>query len=99
MHQSQCARWRKYSIQCKQRKVRSAMKKLDATIIAAILFATAIAATIFVMNTMTVQPVYAPPTGCAACAKDFAPGQEAENPSGAEDLAPGKLKQKEVIPP
>ena len=91
------------------------MKKLDATIIAAILFATAIAATIFVMNTMIVQPVYAPPTGCAACAKDFAPGQEAEDPVGAEDLAPGKLaphcigcvedlapgqlKQKEVIPP
>ena len=91
------------------------MKKLDASIIAAILFAIAIAATIFVMNTMTVQPVYAPPTGCAACAKDFAPGQEAENPGDAEDLAPGKLaphcigcaedlapgklKQKEVIPP
>lgn len=91
------------------------MKKLDASIIAAILFAIAIAATIFVMNTMTVQPVYAPPTGCAACAKDLAPGQEAENPSGAEDfapgklaphcigcaedLAPGKLNQKEVIPP
>ena len=67
------------------------MKKLDASIIAAILFAIAIAATIFVMNTMTVQPVYAPPTGCAACAKDFAPGQEAENPGDAEDLAPGKL--------
>jgi hypothetical protein len=75
------------------------MKKLDATIITAILFATAIAATIFVMNTMTTQPVYAPPTGCAACAKDFAPGQEAEDPVGAEDLAPGQLKQKEVIPP
>jgi hypothetical protein len=95
--------------------MRSAMKKLDASIIAALLFATAIAATIFVINTMTVQPVYAPPTGCAACAKDFAPGQEAEDPVGAEDLTPGKLaphcigcaedlapgqlKQKEVIPP
>ena len=51
------------------------------------------------MNTMTIQPVYAPPTSCEHCAKDLAPGQEAENPSGAEDLAPGKLKQKEVIPP
>ena len=67
------------------------MKKLDATILAAILFATAIAATIFVMNTMTLQPVYAPPTGCQNCAKDLAPGQEAENPGGAEDFAPGKL--------
>jgi hypothetical protein len=91
------------------------MKKLDATIIAAILFATAIAATIFVTNTMTMQPVYAPPTSCNGCANEFAPGQEAENPGGAEDfapgklaphcigcaedLAPGKLKQKEVIPP
>jgi hypothetical protein len=51
------------------------------------------------MNTMTIQPVYAPPTSCEHRAKDLAPGQEAENPSGAEDLAPGKLKQKEVIPP
>jgi hypothetical protein len=65
------------------------MKKLDATIIAAILFATAIATTIFVMNTMTLQPVYAPPTSCVGCARDFAPGQEAENPSGAKDFAPG----------
>ena len=40
---------------------------------------------------MKMQPVYAPPTGCANCAKDFAPGQEAEDPVGAKDLAPGKL--------
>ena len=66
------------------------------------------------MNSMTLQPVYAPPTSCVHCAKDLAPGQEAENPGSAEDfapgklaphciccaedLAPGKLKQKEVIP-
>jgi hypothetical protein len=48
---------------------------------------------------MTMQPVYASPTSCNGCANEFAPGQEAENPGGAEDFAPGQLKQKEVIPP
>ena len=84
---------------CYKKLLLHGSRRLNTTIIAAILFANAIAATIFVMNTMTIQPVYAPPTSCEHCAKDLAPGQEAENPSGAEDLAPGKLKQKEVIPP
>jgi hypothetical protein len=65
------------------------MKILEAGILVAVLAATILGAAVFVTGTMNTQPVYAPPTGCAACAKDFAPGQEAENSSGAEDFAPG----------
>jgi hypothetical protein len=36
------------------------------------------------------QPAYGPSTSCNNCAKDFAPGQEAENPGGAKDFAPGQ---------
>jgi hypothetical protein len=40
------------------------------------------------MRTMTTQPVYAPPTGCANCAKDFAPSEDPKGPGWDPASAP-----------
>jgi hypothetical protein len=66
------------------------MKILEAGILVAVVAATILGAAVFVTSTMNMQPVYAIiAPSCQNCAKDFAPGQEAENPGGAEDFAPG----------
>jgi hypothetical protein len=65
------------------------MNKTDITVLAAIVAATIIGAAIFVASGLEKQPVDAKPTTCINCAKDFAPGQKAEEPTGAEDFAPG----------
>jgi hypothetical protein len=86
------------------------MKKLDAIVLAGIISATVIGAALFIANTMDIPKAYAPPTSCIECAKEFAPGQEAENPGdavedapglcigcdSAKDVSPGQLKQKEI---
>jgi hypothetical protein len=59
----------------------------------AIITATIIGAAIYVSSSIEKQPVYAPPIHCILCAKDKAPGQEAEDPTGAEDFAPGHVDE------
>jgi hypothetical protein len=65
------------------------MNKLDYTVLGGIITATVVGVAIFITSGMEEQPVDAAPTTCPACAKDFAPGQEAEDPTGSEDFAPG----------
>jgi hypothetical protein len=79
--------------------------KNDAIVLVGILAATIIGAAIFVMNTMTMQPVYAPPTTCNGCAKDFAPNEDPTipgwDPAGAPEDAPGHCigcESKDVSP-
>jgi hypothetical protein len=73
------------------------MNKTEVTVLSAIIAATVIGAAIFVADGIEKQPVYAPPTTCTACAKNFAPGQEAEDPTGAEDFSPGHVDETNPI--
>lgn len=69
------------------------MNKVDYMVLGTILAATLIGAAVFITSGMEKQQVDAAPTSCIACAKNFAPGQEAEDPTGAEDFAPGHIDE------
>jgi hypothetical protein len=65
------------------------VNKLNITVLAAILGASIIGAAIFLASSIEKRPVDAKPIPCNNCAQNFAPGQEAEDPTGAKDFVPG----------